>query len=84
MPQVKIKYFGIAQDITGNFEQVVNDQQTLQNLINYLYKTYPALNSPKIKVAYNLEIISQQELEIKDINLSEGDEIVFLPPFAGG
>ncbi len=82
MAQVIVKYFGIAQDIAQTSEQKIEAINSLQDLIQQLYQAYPALNNPKIKIAHNLQIIPQQD--INSIKLSDGDEIVFLPPFAGG
>lgn len=82
MIKVNIKYFGIAREIVGASEQTLSTTGTLQDLLNILYQKYQELNNSKIKIAHNLQIISKEETN--NIQLSDGDEIVFLPPFAGG
>lgn len=82
MAKINIKYFGIAQDIAGASEQTISVNGTLQDLLNILYQSHQALNNSKIQIAHNLQIISKEKTN--NIPLSDGDEVVFLPPFAGG
>jgi len=86
MAIITIRYYGIAQDITGANVEKTEWTGSLKDLLDNLYKQYPALNNTKIRVSYNLKILSQEEIVSAAANaiLSDGDEVVFLPPFAGG
>ena len=76
--KVKLVYFGlIAQKLGLSDEQIDLNNTDLNQLIAEQKIKYPVLGSINFKVAVNH--ILQDNVKIK-----EGDEIAFLPPFAGG
>lgn len=83
MIKVKVKYFGIAQDYAQKKEEEIDTGGSLQSLIDDIFKKYPLLNNPNIKITHNFQIITDNTI-LGKINLKENDEIAFLPPFAGG
>ena len=77
---IKIKYFGMLSECCGKSEEnrEVSEDTSLSELKNELLRTYPTLAEKQYKIAVN------QKISDGDEDLSEGDEIALLPPFAGG
>lgn len=75
-----IKYFGLLAEKTGKKEEVIKlddkvfDVQALKNLC---FSKYAIQNMDSVQVAVNQSI--QQSGQLKN-----GDEVAFLPPYAGG
>ncbi|GIV27254.1 MAG: hypothetical protein KatS3mg027_1068 [Bacteroidia bacterium] len=85
MANVLIKFFGIARDISNKDEETMTFDGTLKSFIEHVYQVYPLLNNPKIQVIFNMKLLPKDELKNgNSIVLKDGDEIAFLPPFAGG
>lgn len=86
MAIITIRYYGMAQDIAGAHVEKTEWIGSLKDLLDNLYKKHPTLNNNKIRISYNLRILNQDQLisEGSKIIINDGDEIVFLPPFAGG
>lgn len=66
-------------EATGRTEEVLNvsDQITLYDLKDQQIKKYKIQDPEAVQLAIN------QDLNLKS-ELKEGDEVAFLPPFAGG
>jgi molybdopterin converting factor small subunit len=78
--KVRILYFGMFQDITGQPNETIElSSNTINELEQWLITTYPQLNHLVYKIAVN-----QQIRRTKDYKLKEQDEIALLPQFAGG
>ena len=76
---LKILFFGQLTDITQTTQMDLNVfVSTAFELDVFLKKEFPDFKNHKYQIAINQKIIST------DINLNEGDEIAFLPPFSGG
>ena len=73
--------FGIARDIFGAPAIQLNlaEKTTVKQLLEELYVTYPALQELRsVAIAVNAEYaLLEQEI-------SAGDEVVIIPPVAGG
>ena len=77
---VKIQFFGAVAEATGQDDlrlDITDTGSSLVDLVAYLNKKYPSLESITFQVALNHQIE-------KDAVIKEGDEIALLPPFAGG
>lgn len=78
--KVKVKYFGVIAEQAGTGEETL-DLTTIgsevKDLKAYCIKKYSLAADDSMQVAIN------QELN-KEGKLRAGDEIAFLPPFAGG
>lgn len=75
-----IKYFGLIAEKTGTNKEVINldgDEYDLEILKERCYSKYDLSDIQSIQVAVN------QSLETTG-SLKDGDEVAFLPPFAGG
>lgn len=78
---VKIKYFGMLTELTKLTGETVNitaQNTTIQELENRLISKYPSLLNSTYNIALNQKITDKKHL------LNNGDELAFLPPFAGG
>lgn len=78
--KLKLAFFGVLTEVTGESEMdlYTDDLQSVELLDEYLNSNYPLMGKHKYKVAVNQDIVSS------DTVLHDGDEIAFLPPFAGG
>ena len=80
MPTVHIQYFAALREARGQSHEVVETgQRTIQALYNELRERhqFPLKNS-QVKAALNGSYTSMQT------ELSDGDNLVFIPPVAGG
>ncbi|MDR5590508.1 MoaD/ThiS family protein [Christiangramia sp. SM2212] len=77
--KLNIKYFGIIAEAAGKTEEVleVSDEVSLDELKQERVQNYKIQDPDSIQLAVN------HELKF-NIKLKDGDEIAFLPPFAGG
>ena len=78
--RIKIKYFGILQEMSGHSEEVldINDNPDTEDLLNMLKTKYPKLAGANFTLAIN------QILENSTVELMDRDEVALLPPFSGG
>ena len=75
---ILIKYFGLLTEVTGCSEEILEFHgETVDELLNELYKKHTLLESNDFKIAQNQELVNLNE----QIN---GTEIALLPPFSGG
>ena len=81
---MKIKYFAWIKNITNLEEEEINSKKikNLDELKIFIIKKYPDLNKHMKKEILRFAI--NQEYVIKNINLSDNDEIAIFPPVSGG
>ena len=81
---MKIKYFAWIKDITNLEEEEIlsNRIKNLDELKIFIIEKYPDLNKHMKKEILRFAI--NQEYVIKNINLSDNDEIAIFPPVSGG
>jgi molybdopterin converting factor subunit 1 len=77
---IHIRYFAILREQTGKTAESLNtNASTPAALFNELKARYPfTLNASQLKVAINTEF-REWTTQLKD-----GDNVVFIPPVAGG
>ncbi|MGY5851577.1 MoaD/ThiS family protein [Salegentibacter sp. F14] len=77
--KITIKYFGMLAEIAGKKEEIleVNEGISAGELKARQINTYQIADPESVQLAVN------QDLNM-EIELNEGDEVAFLPPFAGG
>jgi len=79
--KVKILAFGIAKDIVGgqSGEMDFSEQATISEVKEALVQSYPAFEQlRKFSIAVN------EAYREDDYVISEGDELVIIPPVSGG
>jgi len=75
-----IKYFGLIAEMTGRKEEIISldsDDYDLEALKERCFSKYNLSNSHSIQIAVNQSLGTSGPLK-------HGDEVAFLPPFAGG
>ena len=77
--KVTVKYFGMIAESVGKQEEILDlpENFSAENLKDQQVEKY------KIKDPEAMQLAVNQQLN-QAIQLKEGDEIAFLPPFAGG
>jgi len=81
---VKLRFFAVLKHLVGKDELALDVEKgtSLEKLLNKLVKDFPplkeGLQEGKILVSVNQEVVERSYL------INDGDEIAFLPPFAGG
>jgi len=76
--KVKILFFGVLSEVAGTGIKFYDDVRTIEHLKLRIFDDYPEIIHYKFNVSVNNEFING------DRELENGDEIAFLPPFAGG
>lgn len=75
---VTVLFFGILADIAGMHTKHYREVKSFTDLRLRIGDDFPELFHYNFRIALNNEIIDD------DPQLNSGDEIAFLPPFAGG
>ena len=76
---LKILFFGQLTDITQTTKMDLNESlSTAFELDAFLKKEFPDFKNHKYQIDIN------QKISNTDININDGIEIAFLPPFSGG
>ena len=77
--KLKLLFFGALTDVVSNQQYVIDAVETNVSALDASLKSkHPFLNNYKYKIAVNQQIVEG------DHSLKDGDEVAFLPPFAGG
>jgi len=78
---IKITAFGITRDIVGTheFELNIHENASVSDLRMALGEAYPRLAD-----LTSLAIAVNQEYAKDDVQLTEKDEVVLIPPVSGG
>jgi molybdopterin converting factor small subunit len=75
---VNVLFFGVLSEVTGTRLKVYSDVPDINNLRNRITDDFPELMHYIYRIALNNELTEENSM------LKDGDEIAFLPPFAGG
>ena len=77
--KINIKYFGMLAETAGKNEEILELDEgfSVTELKERQIKTYHISNPDSVQLAVNKNLNTEVELK-------EGDEVAFLPPFAGG
>lgn len=79
--KVRVKYFGMLSEIMGKADEelILEEKATLEDAKSLLMVDREELANRTYKIAVNATLDPEATIE-----LTEGDELSFLPPFAGG
>jgi len=80
--KVKVKFFAILRERAGarEFIKEIEEGSTVADLWAMLKKEYPNLAPMETRLVYAVN----QNYVRSDYALSDGDEVVFIPPVSGG
>jgi molybdopterin synthase sulfur carrier subunit len=76
--KITVLFFGVLTEVTGSALKVYEDVKSLEHLKMRIADDYPETIHYSFRMAVNNEIADS------DLPLKDGDEVAFLPPFAGG
>ena len=76
--KIKVLLFGVLAEKAGVQNVELENMKDLDSLKDYFFSKYPEFEELSFQVSVN------QELVYGSIKLADGDEVAFLPPFAGG
>jgi molybdopterin synthase sulfur carrier subunit len=76
--EIKVLFFGVLAEVTQNRFKHYSGVRSFQDLRFRIEDEYPELVHYSYRIAVNSEIINNDPV------LRSGDEIAFMPPFAGG
>ena len=76
--EIKVLFFGVLAEVTGTSFKHYTDVSTLGELRHRIADDYPEIVHYNFRIALNNEIIDGES------SLKTGDEVAYLPPFAGG
>lgn len=76
--KVTVLFFGVLSEVAGTGTIFYDNVKSIEHLKMRICDDYPEM------VHYTYRVSVNNELTIEDRSLSDGDEIAFLPPFAGG
>ena len=75
---ISVLFFGVLTDVTGTHRKNYNGVSSFNDLRHRIGDDFPEL------FHYNFRIAVNNEISDDDPVLGPGDEVAFLPPFAGG
>ena len=75
---IQVKLFGLLADAAGKSELQIESVSDTDSLKKKMFLDYPNLANKSFIVAVRKQIIGNNQ------KLENGDEVAFLPPFAGG
>ena len=76
--KIKVLFFGVLTEVVKENTMVVPGEKSLAELERQLIADYPKIQQYSYQVFVNRERSSGKKV------LKDGDEVAFLPPFAGG
>ena len=76
--KVKVLLFGVLAEEAGLEEMEIPSVKTVDDLKHSIISRYPAFNKYKFNISVNKTLVKGNP------ELTDGDEVALLPPFAGG
>jgi molybdopterin synthase sulfur carrier subunit len=76
--EVKVFFFGVLAEVTGTGFKHYRNVKSINDLKLRIQDEFPEI------VHYNFCTSLNNEITDKDLLLKTGDEVAFMPPFAGG
>lgn len=79
MKSIEIKYFGLISEHVGKIQEVRETKgETIADLKRELESEHFMLGGLPYRIAQNRKLVQEDSL------IESGDELAFMPPFAGG
>ena len=76
--EINVLFFGVLAEVTGTHLKHYRDIKSYWDLKHRIEDDFPEI------VNYNFRVAVNNEISDEDQVLNTGDEIAYLPPFAGG
>ncbi|MBK7132119.1 MAG: MoaD/ThiS family protein [Bacteroidales bacterium] len=75
---VKVLFFGVLAEVTGTNCRHYSEVKSLSDLRRLINDEFPEIVHYDFLISVNNELIDNEPA------LNDGDEVAFMPPFAGG
>jgi molybdopterin synthase sulfur carrier subunit len=76
--EIQVLFFGVLAEVTQTRFKHYRSVRSFQDLRHRIEDEFPELVHYSYRIAVNSELINDEPV------LKSGDEIAFMPPFAGG
>ena len=76
--KIKVLFFGVLAEVTGTNYKHYDEVKSISDLNHRIQIDFPEIAHYNFRISLNNEIINN------DPYLKNGDEVAFMPPFAGG
>jgi molybdopterin synthase sulfur carrier subunit len=76
--EVNVLFFGILAEVTKTGNKVYRNIKSITVLKLMITDDFPEIAHYKFRISVNRELV------LDDVELKNGDEVAFLPPFTGG
>jgi molybdopterin converting factor small subunit len=76
--EISVLFFGVLAEVTGTSRKHYRDIVSFSDLKQRIKDDFPELEHYNFRIAVNNKIINEEPL------LRDGEEVAYLPPFAGG
>jgi molybdopterin converting factor small subunit len=76
--EISVLFFGVLTEVTGTHRKQYSDVKSFTDLNKKLRDDFPEIVHYNFRIAVNNKIVNEDPL------LSPGDEVAYMPPFAGG
>lgn len=76
--EITVLFFGVLAEVTGTHRKHYRDIKSFGDLKYRIQDDFPEIVHYNFRISLNNEIINEEPL------LNNGDEIAYMPPFAGG
>lgn len=76
--EIHVLFFGVLSEVTGTHRKHYRGIESFGDLKHRIEDDFPEIVNYNFRIAVNNKIINEDPL------LRQGDEVAYLPPFAGG
>ena len=76
--EINVLFFGVLAEVTGSAFRHYSGIGSFSDLKSRIFDEYPQMVHYNYRISVNNELINEEPV------LKSGDEIAFMPPFAGG
>jgi molybdopterin converting factor small subunit len=76
--EINVLFFGVLADFTGMRRKHYTAIESYSDLKHRIFDEFPGIEHYTYRIAVNRTIMNEDPL------LRDGDELAFMPPFAGG
>ncbi|MDX9725782.1 MAG: MoaD/ThiS family protein [Bacteroidales bacterium] len=76
--EINVLFFGVLAEVTGTHRKHYTGVSSFSDLRHRVEDDFPGIAGYNFRIAVNNRLGSEEPV------LSDGDEIAYLPPFAGG
>jgi len=76
--EISVLFFGVLAEVTGTRQKHYSGINSFSDLEHRIGDEFPEIEHYSFRIAVNNKIINEDPI------LNKGDEVAYLPPFAGG